>query len=351
MCKVSVVVPIYNAGRKLHKCIRSICDQTFIDFELILVNDGSSDNSLKICEQHQKKDKRIVILNKENQGSIATRNKGVEISKGEYIMFVDADDWIDKQTIELLYNELINNNVDITVCNMYKVLGSSTFIKKKVQSWYFDHDKIYNEEEVKKDLVTAYFHGHPFPSVVNAKLYKKALLVNAGGYLKRIHFLGDDLFFNLEILLKAKTVKMINKPLYYYRAGGFSSKFMPFLFDDMVNGYEIQKEVIEAYYQDSREKQYAGISIMLLNTFHTCLQNVFNSRLGESAIKQFIENYSSNVSVIECLHNEGARTFFQNDFLNAIKNKDVEYLFRVGQKMHKRNKPRKYLIQFISQLS
>ncbi|MEH6892584.1 glycosyltransferase family 2 protein [Bacillus sp. JJ864] len=249
MSKVSIVVPIYNAGEKLHKCIKSILNQSFEDFELILVNDGSTDNSLTICKKYQQQDNRITVINKKNEGSISTRRKGVEASKSKYVMFVDADDWITTKAIETL-----KNNVDITICNMYRVIGNSTLIKKKVKSWYFNESKIYDEEEIKKDLVIAYFHGHPFPSSLCAKLYKRELLASSGNYLRRIRFLGDDLFYNLEMLLKVNRVKGIDKSFYYYRQGGFTSKYQPFLFEDMINGYLIQEEVIDEHYYDTIEK-------------------------------------------------------------------------------------------------
>ncbi len=136
MPKVSIVVPIYNAGNRLNKCLKSILNQTFKDFELILVNDGSTDNSLSICEKYKYKDERIRVIDKQNEGSIKTRNRGVEESNSPYIAFVDADDWIDKCMIETLYNETILSDTDITVCNMYKVLGRFLKIKKKNNSAY-----------------------------------------------------------------------------------------------------------------------------------------------------------------------------------------------------------------------
>ena len=90
---------------------------------------------------------------------------------------------------------------------------------------------------------------------------------------------------------------MINKPLYYYRQGGFTSKYMPYLFNDMVNGYKIQKEVINEYYKHAKQEQYNGVSIMLLNTLKTCLNNLFNSNFNKSEIKEQIKHYVSNASV------------------------------------------------------
>jgi glycosyltransferase involved in cell wall biosynthesis len=348
MSKVSVVVPIYNARKTLDKCIKSILNQTFLEFELILVNDGSKDDSLSICQKYKKTDERIIVINKINEGCIASRRKGINASKSDYIMFVDADDWIDSKTIELLYNEAIHCSADITACNLYKVLGKSTLIKKKNDSRYFKGDKIYNREEIKNDLVVAYLHGHPFPSSLYAKLYKKDLLIDSGKYLKQINFMGEDLYYNLEIFLKANTVKVIDKHLYYYRAGGNTSKYMSYLFNDMIKGYEIQKEVIEEYYQNTKQKRYNGISVMALNTFKTCLSNLFTSKLNKPEIKELIKGYISNGSLIECLNNEYSVKYFPDEFLTAIKNKDVVYLFQLGQIMHKKNIPRKYLFKILS---
>lgn len=351
MSKVSVVVPIYNAGNKLHKCIRSILSQTFKDFELILVNDGSTDDSLNICRKYENLDERVIVINKINEGCIKTRRKGLEIARSYYVMFVDADDWIDSKAIESLYKEATDSCVDIIVCNMYKVTGNGNFIKQRNKSEYFNEDRIYNKEEIRRDLVTAYFHGHPFPSSLCAKLYKKELLLNSGKYLNRIRFLGEDLFFNLEVFLKADTVKVVDRPLYYYKVGGFTGRYMPYLFDDMVNGYQVQKEVIDEYYLDTQQKRYNGISVMLLNTYTTCLSNLFNSNLNESQIKDQIRAYTSNDVVVVCIDNEGAKRHFSVEYLDAIRHKDLDYLYRLGQKKYRYRKSKRIFVNILTKLS
>ncbi|MDM5157566.1 glycosyltransferase [Bacillus sp. DX1.1] len=350
MSKVSVVVPIYNAGKKLEKCITSVINQTFKDIELILVNDGSTDNSLDICYKFSRMDKRIILINKNNEGCIATRRKGVITSSSEYVMFVDADDWIDKNAIEILYNEAIHHNIDITVCNMYKVIGNHALIRQKNESRYFKEDKIYNGDRIKNELAVAYLHGYPFPANLFAKLYKRELLITSGNYLERICFLGEDLYYNLEMLLKANRVKIINKPLYYYRVGGTTSKYMSYLFDDMVNGYEIQKEVIEEYYQDSKQRRYNGISVMLLNTFKTCLTNLFYSGLDKSEIKNKINEFVTNNSIRESLSNKRCQIYFEKDYLDAIAHQNTEFLYKLGKKSFKRERPRKLLFNILSKV-
>ncbi len=351
MSKVSVIVPIYNAGSKLDKCIKSILNQTFKDIEIILVNDGSTDNSLKVCRNYQQQDQRVILIDKKNEGSIATRRKGVEVSRSDFITFVDADDWIDRRMIEELYMESINDGNDITVCNSYRVLGNGLVIKKKNTSEYFSQNRIFNKEEIKNELVAAFFHGHPFPPTLYAKIYKRELVLNSGKYLDRICFLGEDLFYNLEIFLKAKKVKIIDKPLYYYRYGGFTSKYMPCLFDDMINGYKILKEVIDEYYQDSLQKRSNGISVMLLNTFQTCLYNLFNGEKSVVDTKKLIREYAENETVNECLRNEGAINYFSSEYLKAIETRDIEYLYQLGEKIYKSKKPKKALIKVLSGLS
>jgi hypothetical protein len=263
-------------------------------------------------------------------------------------MFVDADDWIDSRAVEILYKETLKSNSDITVSKLCKVVGNQNFIKREYQSNYFEEDKVFSEEEIKNQLVTAYFHGHPFPSSLCAKLYKRELLLNSGGFLKSIKFLGEDLFYNLEIFLKAKRVKVINSSLYYYRIGGFTNKYMPYLFEDMVAGYNIQKSVINEFYLDSIQKQSNGISIMLLNTFKTCLNNLFYSELSVDEKMAVIKNYLSDPTLKETVNNQGARKYFSDEYINAIKNEEINYLYSLGEKMYKKARPKRLLMNSLS---
>lgn len=348
--KVSVIVPIYNAGPKLHKCIKSVLSQTYKDFELILVNDGSTDNSLDICYMYKRKDKRIIVIDKENEGSIATLRRGVSTARNNYIMFVDQDDWIDVENLEVLYKNALETDADITVCNIYKTIGGFFPIRKTKKNEYLDGERLYKEDAIKNELVVAYLHGHPFPAFYFAKLYKKDLLTSSGNFLDKISFFGNDVFYNIEMLLKAKKVKTINKPLYYYRIGGFTSKFMPYLFVDMINGYLIQKEVIIEHYQNS-EIHFNGISIMLLNTFKTCLYNLHNGNFKHYEIRRKIKEYVNHQVVKECLQNEGSKSYFPEEYLNAIQNKDIDYLYEVGKNLYNKRIFKNLMLRAYTKLS
>lgn len=111
--KISIIVPVYRVEKYLHRCLDSIVNQTFTDWECLLVDDGSPDNSGKICDEYSEKDGRFKVFHQENAGVSAARNKGLDEAKGEWIGFVDSDDWIDKKTYEVVYNRAVKENVDL----------------------------------------------------------------------------------------------------------------------------------------------------------------------------------------------------------------------------------------------
>ena len=115
MCKVSIVVPIYNSEKELPRCIDSILNQTFSDFELILINDGSKDGSLNILKEYEQKDKRVTVIDNENNGVSETRNIGIRRSSGDYIAFVDSDDYIESDMVEALVESVEQQNADLVI--------------------------------------------------------------------------------------------------------------------------------------------------------------------------------------------------------------------------------------------
>ena len=135
MPKISIIIPVYNAEKYLKICVDSILNQTFKDFELILIDDGSSDTSKEICEQYIKLDNRVKVIEQSNKGVSVARNNGLENSCGEYIMFCDSDDWIEEECLENLYYKFIQDkNTDIIFSGIYK-------------DFYFNDKKIMNKIE------------------------------------------------------------------------------------------------------------------------------------------------------------------------------------------------------------
>lgn len=342
MSKISIIVPIYNDEKFLNKCIKSILKQTFENFELILVNDGSTDKSLEICDRYVKNDKRIKVINKKNEGSVLSRKRGIKEAKGDYVIFVDADDWISVNALEVINEEINKNNADVIVFNYYKVLKKLSFIKRKNRSFYFEKEKsIYEGNEIKEELVSAYFHGHPFPSNMCGKAYKRRYLDIKNKYVKNIKFLGDDLYVNMEILLNVKKVSLINDILYFYRTGGNTSKYMPYFFNDIIEGYKSQKLVLEEYYEKGQHR--GGISIMLLNSFKFVLYNLFLSELSEEEIRKKIIEYVNDSNLHEAIEHKSSQNFFDNKYLEAIEKNNVDYLYNIGFEIYKNNRIKRIL--------
>lgn len=351
MTKIGVIVPVYNAGRKLHRCIRSIQAQTYKDWSLLLINDGSTDDSLRICEAYSNKDIRIRVHSQPRSGSIAARRKGIELSDSPFLAFVDADDWIDPSMLERLSGASAISNADIAVCNVYRVLGSSSWIRKSYGDDFFQEEKVIKGDAIRSEIVPAFLHGHPFPAQFHGKLYKRDLLLASGGYLARIQFFGDDLFYNVEMFLKAQTVHLLPERLYYYRAGGFTSRYLPGLFTDMINGYRIQKEVIENYYLKERNDHDCGTKVMLLNTLQTCLKNLFEGSYSKEERLRIIQQYCESPEVRECIGDESAAGHFAPSYIRAIQSSNCRFLYQLGKKDYLRSLPKKVLVNAVTKMT
>ena len=129
MIKVSIIVPVYNAEKFLRQCLESIQAQTLQDIEVILINDGSDDDSIKICQEFVDKDARFFLYTQENQGAGVARDNGISLAKGEYIGFVDSDDWIEPETFEKMYSAAMSYSVDVVRCNTVMHKGKQTEIR------------------------------------------------------------------------------------------------------------------------------------------------------------------------------------------------------------------------------
>ncbi|MDQ5984140.1 MAG: Undecaprenyl-phosphate 4-deoxy-4-formamido-L-arabinose transferase [Eubacteriales bacterium SKADARSKE-1] len=202
--KISIVVPVYKVEKYLDKCIKSILAQTFKEFELILVDDGSPDNCGKICDSYKEQDERVRVIHQKNAGLSCARNTGIDEAAGEYIGFVDSDDYIASDMFSFLYENLINNNADISVCGLYNCFG-----EKLVPQ--YDKEELYilkGEEALKMALEGVKFSMH----AVN-KLYKKSLFESCKFPPGK---LSEDAFTIPVLLSNAKAVVVNTVPKYYY---------------------------------------------------------------------------------------------------------------------------------------
>lgn len=206
---VSIIVPVYKVEKYINQCIESILSQTFKEFELILIDDGSPDNSGEICDKFADIDQRITVIHKSNGGVSSARNVGLKNAKGKYILFIDSDDWIDSSFIAELVYSMENKNADLTVCDYY--LADTDKLKtNKIFDKDISLNKI-NEEEMVNLIKTHSIFG-PW-----CKLYRNDVIQRNKIFFNTNVSFGEDLLFNLQYLSNVNNICMIGKELYYYR--------------------------------------------------------------------------------------------------------------------------------------
>ena len=225
--KVSMIVPVYNAADYIEECIESIRTQSVEEIQIILIDDGSTDDSLSICRQIQKRDERIEVVHQENQGASAARNCGMTYAKADWIMFVDSDDWLEKDAVKTLYEEAIKNDSDIAmgmIVNNYSFTDEDAILmKKKVCLYNMSEYRVAFqggctiEPQVFESVFPAKMKQLPFLGSPCAKIYSRELLEKSHAvFLSDIHY-GEDTIFNMEVLNYAETVCYVSTPVYHYR--------------------------------------------------------------------------------------------------------------------------------------
>ncbi len=204
MAKVSVIVPVYNVEKYLKRCLDSLINQTLSDIDIICINDGSKDSSLQILEQYAQKDSRIVIYNQENSGLSVARNTGLEHASGEYIGFVDSDDWVDLDFYEKLYNSAKNNNADIAVADFIREHSN-----KKPKRLKLKEEKIYTTPEDKFMICKVHREGCVWNKIYRTEFIKSINLK----FVPKMYY--EDRDFTIRSLYFSK--KLVTTPNTYYR--------------------------------------------------------------------------------------------------------------------------------------
>lgn len=325
---VSVVIPVYNVEQCLRRCIESVCEQSYKKIEIILVDDGSSDNSLKICYEYANKDNRVFVIHKTNGGVSESRNVGIKYAHGKYIMFVDSDDYIHKDMIKELYEKIISDMSDMVICG-YSVVDENNKEKRGVK-YVENNDVIENEKEY---WTKAYDSASFFYIVVWNKLYRRDLFDSVSFFEGKIH---EDEFIIHSLVSKCKKISCINMRLYYYVQRNdsiTSSVYTIKRMNDTIDGLLLRtKYFVEKGYGILAERTLRECigkfkeSYELLDLSDLATKNEYNKNKHEfKKIYKTIKN-KNNKSILVmrinlfCINDK--MYFILDDFFNHIRGKD-----------------------------
>ncbi len=286
--KVSIVVPIYNVEKYLDKCINSVVNQTYKNIEILLIDDGSTDNSGKIAEKWTKKDDRITVYHKANGGLSDARNYGIKKANGNYICFIDSDDWVENNYIERLLLKICENDCDISICNpIYDFEDSISKVKQKKNS---KNNYIMNSEEAILQLNNFRY----FDMSAWCKLYKIELFNNIkfpkGKYC-------EDFYIMYKLFDKANKIIYFNEYLYHYiqRKGSIT------------NSKNLRYDFIYAAYQQMIfvERKYPKLKNVVRSAYASSILTIYNKSIENKILlkpdikEKFITEVKNNYKYVK----------------------------------------------------
>lgn len=272
MNKISVIIPVYNNEEYIEKCIRSVMNQTYTNLEIIVVNDGSTDKSLEICQLLMEEDNRIKLISQRNQGVATARNQALDIATGEYIGFVDSDDWIKSEMYEKLVSKAIEDKADIVECGYALVDLDGSIISKSVliESTIFETEKILYDY-FKKNNTTNYNCN----KIYNKKLFTTTRYPN--------YNYSEDYYINVATIINSNIKSTIPYIGYYYlqhRKSATKQDFSEKKLDALYSGYEVYKMT---------EYSYPNLSVYAIEYLMVYIKSFYLSIVDNKSYKKIKE--------------------------------------------------------------
>lgn len=307
--KVSIIVPVYNVEQYLEKCLNSLVSQSIDDYEIIVVNDGTKDNSQAIIDLFKMNyPDRIVSLIKENGGLSSARNYGLKFAQGEYIAFVDSDDWVEQDMYELMYNKAKEYDFDLVMCDFYEIHGD-----KKIPLTCNLNNDLLSKGEIKRHLIDFY------PSAWN-KLYKKSLFENLE-FKEGIWF--EDVEFGYRLLPILNSIGVVKKCFYNYliRSGSITSSVDPRIYHyiDNWNGileYYLEKGIFDEY---KEELEYSYVRYLFATFVKTAAK--YEKKEFSKAVQTAIYNVNKNFKLYKSnsyINEKGLKNLYLKNFCSFL---------------------------------
>jgi len=211
--KVSIIIPCYNAENKILRCLNSINNQTYQNIEAIFVNDGSTDNTKEVLNNFKEETPRVIVIHKENGGVSSARNMGIRQSSGEYLMFIDSDDWIENNAVEIMIDKVVESDADVIHYNRYDdYINPNRSVKMPP---IFETEKLIIKEDFKKYVYSLFLKRGELGSTCVC-LYKKEILQKNKIVFREELLVDEDHVFNMEVFTHANAIFFLPNPLYHY---------------------------------------------------------------------------------------------------------------------------------------
>lgn len=339
---ISIIIPVYNASIYLDDCIQSIINQSFSDCEFIFINDGSTDDSLFVLEKYKIKDSRIKVIDQENKGVSVARNQGLAMAKGKYIGFVDADDWIEKDMYQVMFETISSSNCDLVLTNIIAYTDGISYISK----YDFPMDSILDSTYIKEKVLPYLIIKDDLYSSCN-KLFKTSIIRQNAIFFPIGDVLSEDNIFNMLYFNKMTNFKYIDYSGYHYREVEGSATRNVFNKDYFQNVLRIFKFDYRIFMdlKISDEAITKLKSEKLINNVISLINIYLNSGKQMTFIKRYlyVKAMISDKNVQDVLQ-INFDTFFQNKnrfekfILQSIKNKSVLKLYMATAYSNFRNK-------------
>lgn len=293
---ISIIVPMYNCEKNINECINSILEQTYLNFEILLINDGSNDKTLEICKKFKLKDCRIKIFSQTNSGPSSARNYGIEKSNGKYIMFIDSDDVLDKYMLEKMLHRIEKDKTDLIISNYYYWYENN----RKNNVIFDNKDSVYYQKDMFLKI-SELSYTERFNPLWN-KLYKYEIIKKYNIKFDNDLRCGEDLKFNIDYLEKCLSFSTISEFLYYYRISDSYSlskemdldkwKKEKYLIDYYINLFKK-----ENLYEDNKEKINAIYFLKFKETCDLVLKSNMNLKSKNEYIKNIITDKDMQLNI------------------------------------------------------
>ena len=280
--KISVIIPVFNVEPYIRKCLDSVLNQTYNNLEVIVINDGSTDNSGKICDEYAEGDRRVRVFHKENAGVSAARNAGIEAASGDYLAFADSDDYLELDMYEKLYAACKENNADMAVCNYNLVYDNRSIAK---------YSKMRNETANVHADVYGYFCKYcacPKPNnYIWTRLYKTEIIKKSGVRFEN-YKLGDDTLFNFKLLPHIRKAAFISDGLYNYFQRSCSNVHTVANKENLASVYADTFDAAANYYRENNFTDF--LDVLPIHAFTRMRSVFFYSHLAGMSEEKIFEN-------------------------------------------------------------